>query len=248
MPTQKTPQLVEAPFPFETSIAMNGVLLSQHQDGITIHTQTLNLSAAELTTELTFTAGGTNASISVLQFLPRSTPSLAIQRITIITGIAVTLQVNASIETKGINGVPNLATHPNETLKRLQAGAIGWNQSLGLISDIGASLGMAVSTRERVSVSSHDGSKTVVVDTYASVVSGQYHPRPELKAIGMANAGVYRGFDQLRTEHRALWAEIWRARVVASGAGVTAADQQALDFGLFFLRSSAHPAMTMGGG
>eukprot|EP01052_Picozoa_sp_SAG31_P060400 SAG31_NODE_19578_length_598_cov_0.811623_1_plen_187_part_01 len=79
-----TPALSAAPYPLTADVVVDGVSLTQRPELVHVLSQTLNLSTAELTTELTFQqSADTLVNISVLQLLPRSLPCVALQQLTV---------------------------------------------------------------------------------------------------------------------------------------------------------------------
>ena len=236
-----TPALSPAPYPLKTEVEVGGVSISQKPELVKVLSQTLNLSNAELTTELSFEpTPGASANITVVQLLSRSLPCVALQRLTVRpskTGLAVKITSNLTLE--GSPGTLDTSAHPHP--QSMQQGAITWDASLAVRSDTGSALGMAVTTQ---TTSPADGDGTVQVDTYASFVSQIYFERSvEVKAIGMVNAAVYQGFDTLRRHNQRAWAELWKSRATIEGPNATAADQQTADFALFYIASSTHPTM-----
>jgi trehalose/maltose hydrolase-like predicted phosphorylase len=224
---QETPVLSPAPFPLETAVSVNGVALDPWS--VRVLRQTLNMSTAELTTTLVYNvpkADETHVNITCVQFLSRSMPVVALQRFTLSASRGgLNISVRSNLSAAGVPGILDPSSHPH--VGNAQQGAKLPNVSLAMRSSSGSTVGMAVSTRETIL------SPTVTqVDSYASVVSSVYFPRGvESKAIGMSSAAVYRGYDALQAENRRAWAELWESRVVLSGPGVSAGDQQLLDFG-----------------
>jgi hypothetical protein len=78
-----------------------------------------------------------------------------------------------------------------------------------------------------------------------SVVCGAMHHQPDQQAARMAAKARFDGFDAIRAENKAIWAELWKSRIVLVGAEKR---WQALaDAAFFYLNSSVHassPAST----
>ena len=78
-----------------------------------------------------------------------------------------------------------------------------------------------------------------------SVVCGAMHHQPDQHAARMAAKARFDGFDAIRAENKAIWAELWKSRIVLVGAEKR---WQALaDAAFFYLNSSVHassPAST----
>ena len=79
--------------------------------------------------------------------------------------------------------------------------------------------------------------------TVAALASQLYHAEPDLEAIRLARWGSSLGFDQLRSENRRVWSDLWKSRVRISG---DTDDQRMLDAAFFYLHSSVHPSNQTG--
>lgn len=75
--------IADAPYPFETNIVIGGENLRDHLDRTKIISQSLNMACGELTTELQYQKDDATINITILQFLPRTLPSAACQKIEI---------------------------------------------------------------------------------------------------------------------------------------------------------------------
>jgi trehalose/maltose hydrolase-like predicted phosphorylase len=64
------------------------------------------------------------------------------------------------------------------------------------------------------------------------------HNEPHIHAIRLLQQGHRIGFDQLRDDNRAAWADLWKGRVVLSGAPTRW--QAMADAAFFYLHSSTH--------
>jgi trehalose/maltose hydrolase-like predicted phosphorylase len=75
------------------------------------------------------------------------------------------------------------------------------------------------------------------------MVSELYHPEPPLEAIRLASWGSLLGFERLRSDNRAAWADLWKSRVKVIG---DADAQRVLDAAFFYLHSSLHASTRTG--
>ena len=177
--------LSPAPFPLETTISVNGAALDRQS--VRVLRQTLNMTAGELTTTLTYAVPeASHVNITCVQFLSRSMPVVALQRLTLTAShTGLNISVRSNLTAAGVPGSLDTSSHPH--LDNPQQGAKLPNVSLAMLSSSGSLVGMAVSTRETVLTPT-----VTQVDSYAAVVSSVYFPRGvESKAIGMSSAAMY---------------------------------------------------------
>jgi trehalose/maltose hydrolase-like predicted phosphorylase len=221
--------------------------------------QSLDMATGELTTLLDLAPkvpATWSVRLTVLQWMDRTIPTLAMQRIVAtVAGSAspvnVTLQPN--ITTAGLPGTTyNDTTNP----RNIFGGGVAY--AIGIISNSGSKLGISVATvcgddgapappsrpLEAPSCSSSGGGMSsnvsVTMQSHIAYVSDQYHPDPVAAAVRQAHYGLFQTFDVLRANNRAVWNDTWRSRVVALGPGVRTQDQAALDAAVFYLTSSVH--------
>jgi len=97
--------IAPAPYPLGADIRMEGVSLRAHPDRVAVEGQRLDMTAGELTTILRFAPDDdTKVRLEVLQFLPRSTPSVACQEIAITASRGAQVEVFPIIDREGIPG------------------------------------------------------------------------------------------------------------------------------------------------
>jgi len=81
-PDFKSESIAPAPYPLETDILINGISMLGNQEKVIVKQQELDMSCGELITEMEFTVqNDLKTEISVIQFLSRTTPCLALQEI-----------------------------------------------------------------------------------------------------------------------------------------------------------------------
>lgn len=246
------PYLVEgqglAPYPLGTDIIVGGVSLLQHPERVTVKRQTMDLNTGELLTEMTFTPSGDNRlDLSVLQFAPRSVPSLLCQEVSITSSADMQLQVIARIDLEKVPG----RVYFNHAAARSDVDlTIGFYSS-----DDYSKLGVAVAVPNqeafkrvgeqqvdekaatRSFVLQAENGTTYRFRSIAAMVSQFYHPAPHLEAYRMAKWGQTIGFETLRRDNQEKWQDLWKSRVKVYG---DADAQRVLDAAFFYLLSSVH--------
>src|SRR4029450_3810825 len=80
----------------------------------------------------------------------------------------------------------------------------------------------------------------LVIRQMTAMVPSQMHPDPHRQAVRLVARARDIGWDQLRADNRAAWAEIWRGRIVLVGA--ERRWQEIADAAVFYLNTSVHPA------
>jgi len=246
--------LSPAPYPLETDISIRGTRLLKRPDLVKIERQNLDTSTGELTTRMVFAPGkDLRLDIEVLQFAPRSVPSLICQEIRLTPTADVELEFVPTIDTEGVPGNMYRSQAPERTKIDLVAGFESGNG----LSKLGAALWIltpdgAAEKREpflteygptRSYIVKARGGKSVRFQTIAAMVSDSYHPEPDLEAIRLASWGSLLGFETLREQNRSAWAELWKSRVKVSGDTDA---QRVLDASFFYLHSSLHASTRTG--
>ena len=249
--------LSPAPYPLETDIRVgtNGTIgLVEYPDLVKTTRQTLDMSSGELTTELTFAPGnGVTLNIQVLQFTPRSVPSLVCQEIRVIASADAEVTFVPSIDAEG-----TLArTYMTEPPARTNTDLVGGFESREDRSKLGVAVFVAtpdgpaqrqelLPTETGISrgyVAKLKSGEAFRLRTIAAMVSGLYHPEPPLEAIRLASWGAMLGFNELRNASRTAWSDLWQSRVKISGDTDA---QRVVDCAFFYLHSSVHPSTLTG--
>jgi hypothetical protein len=250
----KVESLSRAPYPLETDIRANEVSLLKRTDLVKIQRQALDPSTGELKTKLTFAPGnGIRLNIEVLQFASRSVPSLLCQEISVTPTADTEIEFTAHIDSSAVPGTLYMTRAPERTEIDLVSGL----ESDSRLSKLGVAVliltpGNSAQRREpflteagttRSFLLKAESGKTLLFQTIAAMVSELYHPEPPLEAIRLANWGRQIGFDTLRSENRAAWADLWKSRVQVTG---DADAQRVLDAAFFYLHSSVHTSTRTG--
>ena len=253
--------LAPAPFPLETDVIVNGVSLLGSPQLVTVLSQTLDLGAAELRTELVFADAGAqppfSLAMSVTQAASRTRPTLALMHV---DAVATPATANVTFESAlAQHGTPGVAYNWSAPAKGFFRGFT----SLALAAADGSSaLGIVVSATQSAGAG---GAGSFAFDVVAAVVSSPVYVTGGATGAGAGAAGgladplqpawfaaqealYLGGAPVLLASHRAAWADLWAAaRPVLSFSPPSSADDQAmLDAAFFALHQGAHPASLTG--
>jgi hypothetical protein len=244
-----------APYPLAGNIQIGALSLEEAPHLAHFVEQSYDFATGELTTRFEFHADGTVAQVEVLTFCSRTKPMLVLQETTVELNRGADLILGAMVDPRGIAGhwQRRWTSVPGEDTE-LVDGTLSW-QTYGEIAQVGASYStelLGETDFERSTIEEEmaplgtnfrfraRARKRYVLRQFASLVPSSLHKQPESEAIRLVADGCLLGFDQLRTQNRAAWQEVWRGRIVLHGA-----DQrwQALaDAAFYYLHSVAHPS------
>ena len=258
-PERKIEAAAFAPYPLAGDICLEGVWMSDAPQCVRVVDQAYDFSTAELTTRLNFKVGGRQAKVVVMSFCSREQPTVACQEITIGVDAASDLKVRAIIDLSGIEGRPlryNRDT-PGES-KPSADGSLLW-ESAGAIS----TCGLAYATefvgddakpqrppldgkglRSEYAWRARSG-RQYRLRQLVSLVPSALHKQPDFQAARLIAMAADIGFDTIRKNNRACWAELWKSRIRLVGAEKRW--QAMADAAFFYLISSTHassPAST----
>ena len=250
-PSAGVEAFARAPYPLAGDVRIGRAALSDPQHAM-LRQQHYDFSCGELHTRLGLEADHVRADIDVVTLCSRTHPTLALQEVRLRVDRDCDLTISAGVDARGVPGnwaedeVPGLeAAAPVDGLFR-------W-RSLGGLSTCGAAYVTEMHGTDRFFRSSDrrkagpmttnysfqaDAGQEYVLRQLTSLVPEAVHSQPYAQAVRLVTAGQLRGFDGLRRDNRADWDELWRGRVVLTGA---AARWQALaDAAFFYLQSSVH--------
>jgi trehalose/maltose hydrolase-like predicted phosphorylase len=254
-PTAGIEAAARAPYPLAGDIAIDGLWLSESLTRTTFRRQAYDFSCGELLSEFEFQGERARASVSVLTLCSRTEPTIALQEVTVRTNSPAEVTIRAGVDPSGVTGEwvrRELAT-PSEP-KPTVDGALRWRTLEG-ISDLGAAYvtesptpGAEVTRgewREDTPLASEyrftsRAGEPLVIRQMTAMVPSQMHPDPHRQAVRLVARARDIGWDQLRADNRAAWAEIWRGRIVLVGA--ERRWQEIADAAVFYLNTSVHPA------
>lgn len=249
-----------APYPVAGDIALNGVWLSDVPQQAENLEQDYDFSSGELTTRFDFRAGERLAKVEVVTFCSRHDPTLVCQEVAVNVDGACGLGLRAIVDASGADG--RALRHSRVTPGEVQPatdGTLLW-EAAGALSTCGVALvtevlGTGDAARALPPLRDHRlvseyavrarAGRTVRLRQIASVIPSAMHAMPDQQAARLAAKARFDGFDAIRKENRAVWAELWKGRIRVEGASVRW--QGLIDAAFFYLNSSVHasaPAST----
>ena len=217
--------------------------------------QQYDFSCGELTTRLDFQVNDATARIAVITFCSRTKPTLALQEVRVEVDRPCACTLRACIDPTGLPGRCLYRCTPNRGWL-IADGSFHWEASGGL-STCGAAYVTKFHGDDKVSPKrdfwgyesilytdysfTAQPGKTYILHQVGSLVPSLMHGEPEREAIRLVYMGIDRGFENLRADNRAAWAELWQGRVKLLGAEERW--QNIADSAYFHLHSSVHPSM-----
>ena len=256
-PDRRIEAAAAAPYPLAGDLAINGVWLSDVPHQITDLEQAYDFSVGELTSRFTFAASDVVAQCEVLTFASREDPTLVCQEVHLTADTACDLTVQAMVDAAGVSGraLRHMRDTPGEG-KPACDGAVLW-ESAGGLGTVGIAYvsemqgGSAAEAEPKLPPLSDNrlastfsfrarAGQRYRLRQIASVVCGAMHGQPDQHAARLAAKARFDGFDSLRGENKAAWAELWKGRIRLIGAE---RHWQALaDAAFYYLNSSVHPS------
>lgn len=258
-PERKIEAAAFAPYPIAGDICLEGVWMSDAPQCVHVVDQAYDFSTAELITRLTFKVGGHEAKIVVISFCSREQPTVVCQEISLEVVAASDLKVRARIDLSGLEGRPlryNRDT-PGEP-KPSCDGSLLW-ESAGAVSTCGLAYvtdlvgsdaapqrppldgeGLRSEYTLRAQRGRHYRLRQLV-----SLIPSALHSQPDFQAVRLVAMAADIGFDTIRKNNRACWADLWKGRIRLVGAEKRW--QAMADAAYFYLISSTHassPAST----
>lgn len=221
-PERKIEAAAFAPYPIAGDISLDGVWMSEASQYVRIVDQACNFSTGELTTRLTFQVRGHQAKIAVMAFCSREQPTLVCQETSIEVDAACDIRVRAKIDLSGIEGRAlryNRDT-PGEA-RPSSDGSLLW-ESAGAMSTCGLAyatelLGDAAKPqrppldgeglRSEYAWRAHRG-RQFKLRQLVSLVPSALHSQPDYQAARLIAFAADVGFDAIRKDNRACWAEL----------------------------------------
>ena len=242
------------PYPFAGDVAVDGVQLSKRPDAMRFVSQEYDFSRGELHTSLRLVTDGATAEIEILTFCSRTRPTCVAQETRVRVDRACDLTLTAKLDPTGIDGTwlsrevgdPSsekqnvdgaLLWEPPGALTK--CGGAYWTELLGApnarvtrdVHTARAPLSTSYQLRAR-------SGRWYVLRQIASLIPSDFHKEPNRQAVRMTSVAAQEGFDKLRADNAAEWAELWRGRVVLLGAD---RKWQALaDAAFYYLHAGAH--------
>lgn len=241
-----------APWPLGGDIAIADVWAADQPQALEPVDQALDFGTGELTTRLRFVRDGVTLDIEILTFCSRRHPAVVCQQLRVTASAACDFGWKARIDPSSARGglKSRLTDTPGED-QPVCDGAVEWLSDGGLSTCGLALLTEAPDSAERtVDRWNRTGpieteyrmrlrtGRPVVLRQIAALVPGVMHPQPHLHAVRLLARAGELGFERLRQENRACWADLWKSRIRLVGAEPR---WQALaDAGFYYLNSSVH--------
>jgi len=261
-PEKDHEEYADAPYPVGADIAIGGAWLSERPHGgawlserphlVTFRSQEYDFSCGELRSEFAFSAGGATAAVEILTFCSRTQPTLVLQEIAVRVDNPCKLILQAHIDQRGLMGTLGNRCMPG----KYADGIIRWDARGGL-SSVGAAyvsefIGEDLERRRRNDygheqdmeltryfIAAKPG-KRYVLRQIGSLVPSIMHGEPHWQASRQVGIGTWHGFDKLRADNRAAWADLWKGRPQLVGAEQRW--QEISDSCYFYLHSSVSPS------
>ena len=242
------------PYPLEADVCINGVWLSDQPWCVGDLRQTYDFATAELTSRWRAHMAGVIADIEVVTFASRTAPAVVMQEVSVRPDAPCHIRLRARTSTADLRGrvVRRRTDTPGETEPACD-GSLLWSTE-GDLSTCGIALWTEAEPAAGRDVTRWDASGPLQT-TYdlgrvgklgarlrqmAALVPSLIHARPDEEAVRRVARAAQTGFELLRSRNRDAWRELWRGRIVVTGAEPT--HQALIDAAFFYLNSSVHAA------
>src|SRR5438874_2798163 len=253
-PEDQVEGFARAPYVVAGDIAIDRVKLSERSERARFIEQRYDFSCGELVSRFAFEVGDVRADVESLVLCSRTQPTVVLHELRVSVNGPCELSIAMGIDPIGIEGRwRKRETDTPGAQEPIVDGSLLW-ETYGGLGSCGAAYvtrfeGPEDAKREReendrlaplrtvYSLRARSGA-TCVVRSIASVVADQMHAEPHRQAARLAAVGAKLGFDRLRKENREAWADLWRGRVILSGAGRRW--QELADAAFYYLHASAH--------
>lgn len=255
-PVMQIEAAANAPYPLAGDLAVNGVWLVTAPHLVEFIDQAYDFETGELQTRFAFNGDQASARVEVLTFCSRTDPTVVAQEIAVEVSAACDLTLRALVNAGGVHGrILRRGAAPPGRDEGFIDGWLAW-ETLGGLSQCGIAYatqflgdqdveraipewGLDSSPATDYTLRARPG-RTYRLRQIASVVPSKLHSEPDRAATRLAAQAATKGFDRLRDDNRAAWAELWRGRVV-----IDADDEQwqrLADAAFYYLNSSVHPS------
>lgn len=259
-PVEDGEGFARGPYPLWGDLEVDGHGLMWHPEQARLLEQAYDFAEGELRTRFAYRPRSSEVRVEDLIFCSRSLPTLAVHEVRVEVDRECDLVLRCGLNPAGVAGQwVSRRTQTPGTDTPVVDGLMEWQTSGGL-STCGAAYATTFEGAEGTRRMVEDIDKRAPLTTsYAfrarpgrsyvlrqisSLISSRLHTEPDRMAARMAYLGATRGFDTLRRENRAIWAELWKARPVLVGA-----DQRwqgISDASFYYLHASAHRSSIFG--
>jgi trehalose/maltose hydrolase-like predicted phosphorylase len=261
-PERRIEAAATAPYPLAGDVAINGVWLSDVLHQVRDLEQSYDFSTGELTSLFGFSATDVSLRCEIVTFASREDPTLVCQEVSLTFQSACDVNVKSMVDGTNVPGraLRQKRDTPGED-KPSCDGTLLWESAGGLgkvgLAHVSEMLGGTAAEAEPKRPPLEDNRLATTYGFRAragqryrlrqitSMVCGAMHHQPDQHAARLAAKARLDGFEAIREENKAIWAELWKSRIVLVGAEKR---WQALaDAAFFYLNSSVHassPAST----
>ncbi|HKT02571.1 MAG TPA: hypothetical protein VJT31_23830 [Rugosimonospora sp.] len=252
-PTIDVEAIALAPYVLAGDLSIGSVCVSTAQQRVVPREVRYDFSCGELHGAFHFEGDDARADISVLTFCSRTRPTLVLQEAVLVVDRECDVRMAAMVDTRDIPGsCADREVNPSPVLATAVDGMLRW-RSHGDLSTCGVAYHTELTPDEGASRDFGRSRVGPLSTTYSfrarpgtryrarrlvSLVPQALHNEPHIQAVRLLQQGWRIGFDQLREDNRAAWAELWRGRVVLSGAPTRW--QAMADAAFFYLHTSTH--------
>lgn len=253
-PVEDGEGLARGPYPIAGDLEINGHQLSSHPELAGFLEQRYDFSNGEVHSRFEFRADGVCATVELLVFCSRSLPTLVLKEMRVEVDGECDLTVSGGLNPAGPAGrwlsrrttVPGTDAQPVDGLLEWEThgGLSSCGAAYSTVFDGGEGVRRAVQHFDQLAplitsytVRARPGRRYMLWQT-SSLIPSHLHSEPDREAARMTFLGATRGFDVIRAENRAAWAEIWKGRIRLLGADRRW--QSIADASFYYLHASAH--------
>ena len=245
-----------APFPIAADVSLDGIRLSRADDRVRFVEQRYDFAQAQLTTVLDYRIGEATARLEVEQWCSHVLPTVVLQEIRVTVDRPADMIISVGVDPTGVPGRGDYPEHPRGKVSGNEPdGQLTWTAN-GDISSCGLAYQSEFLGTEEVQRTTSKSDELGMLSTswswrarsdrpyrvrqMTSIVPQMAHPYPVDHAARSLTMATERGWDRMRAEHEAAWADMWTARIVIDGADRRW--QAITDASLFYLMTSVHPS------
>ena len=245
--------IAQAPHVLGGDLSIGRLALSTAPERATPREIRYDFSCGELHTSFRFEGDDACAEAGALTFCSRTRPCLVLQEVFVVVDRDCDVSLAATVDTRDIpGGWVNREVNPSSVLPDPIDGMLQW-RSHGNLSTCGVAYLTELSPAEGATREFDRSRIGPLTTTYSwraragtryrsrrivSLVPRTIHDEPHIHAIRLLQQGRQIGFDRLREDNRAEWADLWKGRVILSGAPTRW--QAMADAAFFYLHSSTH--------
>jgi trehalose/maltose hydrolase-like predicted phosphorylase len=258
-PKKRIEAAVAIPYPLAGDIGIDEAWLSEQPWAVTNLQQRYDFGTAELTSSFDFTAHEITLHVEIATFASRSEPSLVLQELVVRSSADCALKMRASVDARDVRGAIERRRVLGAQEDSTADGSLLWVTE-GRLGSCGIAIHSECNGADPVRhlrpadrhgplTTEHHvplrAERPVRLLQMAALVPSIVHGRPDEEAVRRLARGTKLGFDALRQRNRAIWEDLWQARIVVNGADDR--HQRVIDAGFFYMNCSAHigsPAAT----